>query len=123
MGADYRGAVRIIARSALHRYVASRTGRKDQGALKAALDAWFDEVRRARWNSSAEVKLQYRTASIVSADRIVFNVRGNRYRLVVSADFGHGILWIKWIGSHEEYDRIDVRTIEYEKPETDSKRG
>jgi mRNA interferase HigB len=112
--------VRIIARSTLHRYVRSRAGRKDYSALKAALDAWNDEARRARWASSAELKSKYRTASVVAGDRIVFNIRGNRYRLVVSVDFVHGILWIKWIGTHKEYDRIDVRTVEYAKPEADS---
>jgi len=67
--------------------VASRTGHKDQSALKAALDAWFDEARRARWKNSADVKRHYATASVISADRIVFNIKGNSYRLVVSVDF------------------------------------
>jgi mRNA interferase HigB len=99
--------------------VRSRAGRRDHSALKAALDAWYDEARRARWASTAELKSKYRAASVVTGDRIVFNIRGNRYRLVVSADFVRGILWIKWIGTHEEYDRIDARTVEYAKPEAD----
>ena len=53
------------------------------------------------------------SASIVSADRIVFNIKGNDYRLVVSADFEKGIVWIKWLGSHRDYDRIDVRRVEH----------
>ena len=68
-------------------------------ALKAALDAWFDEVRKARWTSTADVKRRYATASVLSADRIVFNVKGNDYRLVVSVDFEKGIVWIKWVGT------------------------
>jgi mRNA interferase HigB len=71
--------MRIIARRTLREFVASRTGHKDQSALKAALDAWFDEARRARWNNSADVKRHYATASVISADRIVFNVKGNSY--------------------------------------------
>ena len=110
--------MRIIARGTLKRFVASRSGHKDQRALKAALDAWFDEVRKARWKNSADVKRLYRTVSIVSAERMVFNIKGNDYRLVAAADFQKGIVWIKWIGSHAEYDRIDVRTVIYEKPET-----
>jgi mRNA interferase HigB len=108
--------MRIIARRTLHRFAESKAGHKDHLALTAALDAWFDEVDKARWVNTADVKRHYGTASIVSADRIVFNIKGNDYRLVASADFEKGIVWIKWIGSHLDYDRIDVRTVEYEKP-------
>lgn len=105
--------MRIIARRTLHKFVASRIGHKDQGALKAALDAWFDEVRRARWSNSADIKRRYATASIVSAERIVFNIKGNDYRLVVAVDFEKGIVWIKWIGTHADYDQIDVMEVDY----------
>lgn len=115
--------MRIIARRTLKRFVDGRAGYKDQVALKAALDAWFDEVRRARWNSSADVKRDYRTASIVSADRVVFNIKGNDYRLVVAIDYEKGIVWIKWIGSHAGYDRIDVRTVSHEGHQTGSHRA
>ena len=104
--------MRIIARRTLREFVASRIGHKDQGALKAALDAWFDEVRRARWSNSADIKRRYATASIVSAERIVFNIKGNDYRLVVAVDFEKGIVWIKWIGTHADYDQIDVMEVE-----------
>jgi mRNA interferase HigB len=106
--------MRIIARRTLTRFVEGRSGHRDQRALKAALDAWFDGVRRARWTSSADVKRDYRTASIVSAERLVFNIKGNDYRLVVAVDYEKGIVWIKWLGSHAEYDRIDVRTVAHE---------
>ena len=106
--------MRIIARRTLRQFVESRAGYKDQAALKAALDAWFDEVRKARWASSADVKRLYATASIVTADRIVFNIKGNDYRLVVSVDFEKGIVWIKWIGTHKDYDEINVKEVEYE---------
>jgi len=86
--------VRIVARRTLREFVESRTGHKDQAALKAALDAWFDEVRKANWTSTADVKRLYASASIVTADRIVFNIKGNDYRLVVSVDFEKGIVWI-----------------------------
>jgi mRNA interferase HigB len=105
--------MRIIARRTLKRFVEARVGQKDQAALKAALDAWFDEVRKARWTSSADVKGRYRTASIVSGERVVFNIKGNDYRLVVAVDYEKGIVWIKWVGSHAAYDRIDVRTVEH----------
>ncbi|MBI3971220.1 MAG: type II toxin-antitoxin system HigB family toxin [Chloroflexi bacterium] len=105
--------MRIISRRTLREFVARRAGHKDQAALKAALDAWFDEGRRARWAGTADVKRLYASASIVSADRIVFNIKGNDYRLVVAVDFEKGIVWIKWIGTHADYDRIDVRQVEY----------
>ena len=74
-----------------------------------------DEVRRARWTSTADVKQHYRSASIVSGHRIVFNIKSNDYRLVIAADFERGIVWMKWISGHAAYDRIDVRTVEYDR--------
>ena len=105
--------MRIIARRTLRQFIAKRAGHKDQPALKAALDAWFAEVCKADWISTADVKRLYATSSIVSADRIVFNIKGNDYRLVVAVDFEKAIVWIKWIGTHRDYDRINVKEIEY----------
>jgi mRNA interferase HigB len=106
--------MRIIARRTLNQFIASRIGHTDHAALKGALEARFHEVRRAQWVSTAEVKQQYRSASIVSGDRIVFNIKGNDYRLVVAVDYEKGIVWIEWIGTHAAYDRIDVRTVNYD---------
>jgi len=105
--------MRIIARRTLRQFVDSLAGQKDQSAVKAALDAWFDEVSKADWTSSADVKRLYATASIVSAERIVFNIKGNDYRLVVAVDFEKAIVWIKWIGTHKAYDRIDVTEVRH----------
>jgi mRNA interferase HigB len=108
--------MRIIARRTLREFVASRARHKDHAALKAALAAWFSEVRRARWRNAADVRRLYATASIVTAERIVFNIRGNAYRLVVSVDFEKSIVRIKWwLGTHREYDRIDVTKVQHEK--------
>lgn len=84
--------MRIIARRTLREFVAGRAG--NEPALKTGLDAWFDEVKPASWANTAEVKRRYATTSIVSADRIVFNIKGNDYRLVVAVDFEKGIVWI-----------------------------
>lgn len=105
--------MRIIARRTLRQFVDSLAGQKDQPAAKAALDAWFDEVSKADWKSSADVKRLYATASIVSAERIVFNIKGNDYRLVVAVDFEKAIVWIKWIGTHKAYDGIDVTEVRH----------
>ena len=61
----------------------------------------------------AAVKRLYATASVVSADRVVFNIKGNSYRLVVAIDFEKAIVFIKWIGTRGEYDKINVRTVQY----------
>ena len=105
--------MRIIARRTLRQFVDSLARQKDQPAVKAALDDWFDEVSKADWTSSADVKRLYATASIVSAERIVFNIKGNDYRLVVAVDFEKAIVWIKWIGTHKAYDRIDVTEVRH----------
>lgn len=107
--------MRIIARRTLREFVESHAGRKDQLALKASVDAWYDEVRRARWSNPAALKRLYATASVVSAERVVFNIKGNDYRLVASIDFEKGIVWIKWICSHRDYDNIDVKKVRHER--------
>jgi len=105
--------VRVIARNTLVRFVARLAGHKDYRVVKAALDAWFHEARQAEWKTPADVKEYYRNASIVGADRVVFNIKGNDYRLVTAIDYRRGIVFIKWLGSHKEYDKIDVRTVQY----------
>jgi len=105
--------MRIISRRTLREFVESRAGHKDRFALKSAVDAWFFEVSKARWQSMADVKRLYATASVVSNERIVFNIKGNDYRLVVAADFEKAIVWIKWIGSHRDYDRINVKKVKH----------
>lgn len=107
--------MRIIARRTLREFVDSLAGQEAQSAVKAALDAWFSEVKKAQWHATADIKRSYATASIVTAERIVFNIKGNAYRLVVAVDFEKGIVWIKWIGTHDEYDDIDVRTMNHGK--------
>jgi len=106
-------AVRVIARRTLNDFVESLRGSKDHKAVKAALDAWFHEAQAAIWSSPAEVKEIYGNASIVGADRVVFNIKGNDYRLVVAIDYQREIVFIKWLGTHKEYDRIDVGTVQY----------
>lgn len=106
--------MRVIARRTLRRFVESRAGHKDQAALKAALDAWFDEVRKATWRSTVDVKRRYASASIITAERVVFNIKGNSYRLVAAIDFEKAIVWIKWAGTHKDYDMIDVTEVEHE---------
>jgi len=111
LGTCYCVSVRIIARSTLTRFIDKLDGHKDRRAVKAALDSWFQEALQAEWKNSPDVKASY--ASIVGADRVVFNIKGNAYRLVVAVDYRRATVFIKWLGTHKEYDRIDVRTIQY----------
>jgi mRNA interferase HigB len=112
-GTMLQKAMRIIARRTLRDFVAKLKGRKDQPAVKAAVDAWFAEASRSHWASSAEVKRFHASASVAGNDRPVFNIKGNDYRLVVAVDYETSIIWIKWIGTHAEYDKIDVRKVRY----------
>lgn len=81
--------------------------------MKSALEAWFNEASAANWRNTAEVRRRYAKASIINAERIVFNIKGNDYRLVVSVDFEKAIVWIKWIGTHRDYDKIDVSKVQH----------
>jgi mRNA interferase HigB len=105
--------VRIISRSTLAAFISKLEGHKDQRAVKAALESWFQEARHAEWENSSDVKASYSHASIVGADRVVFNIKGNAYRMVVAVDYRRAIVFIKWLGTHKEYDAIDVRTVKY----------
>lgn len=105
--------MRVIARKTLLRFVEGLKSSKDQRAVKAALDAWFHEVLRAEWKTPADVVKDYANASIVGPDRVVFNIKGNSYRLIVAINYRHHIVFIKWLGSHAEYDKIDVKTVRY----------
>ena len=106
--------MRIITPKTLQAYIDSLAGHADQAAVRSSLEGWQREVRRASWSSSADVKALFATASIVSADRIVFNIKGNDHRLVAAVSYRKGIVWIIWIGSHKDYDNIDVRTIRHD---------
>ncbi len=79
----------------IRRYESPRWRVTPSAPIRPVLDAWFDEVKKARWSSAADVRRSYATASIVSADRVVFNIKGNDYRLIVAVDFEMSIVWIK----------------------------
>ncbi|MCB8945809.1 MAG: type II toxin-antitoxin system HigB family toxin [Ardenticatenaceae bacterium] len=75
------------------------------------LRAWYARAERADWQSPNDIKLDYRNASFVANNRVVFNIKGNHYRLVVAINYSYGILYIRFVGTHKEYDQIDVTTI------------
>ncbi len=73
------------------------------------LRAWFKEAQRANWTSTADVRARYPAASFVGKNRIVFNIKGNKYRLIVIFRPPH--VFIRYLGTHAEYDRIDAATV------------
>ena len=76
------------------------------------LKAWVDEASKAEWKTPAEIKEQYRSASILKNRRVVFNIKGNDYRLIVAIAYQRGWMFIKFIGTHKEYDKIDAEINE-----------
>lgn len=100
--------MRVIALSALRAFWIDRPDRED--ARQASL-AWYRRVLAADWSSPADVKADFGTASILKGGRVVFNVAGNRYRIVAWINYPYRVLYIRFIGTHAEYDRIDAQTI------------
>lgn len=76
-----------------------------------ALQTWFHDVESAEWKSPAEIKAVYANASFLVNNRVVFNLRGNHYRLVVVVVYQHGVVYIRFVGTHKEYDQIDASSI------------
>lgn len=74
--------------------------------------AWCDEAKKARWKQPADIKAQYAHASILKNRRVVFNLKGNDYRLIVAVAYNTGFVYVKFVGSHAQYDLIDANTVE-----------
>ena len=78
---------------------------------QASLQAWYADVKQAQWQTTTAIKAVYRNASILGNRRVVFNIKGNKYRLVVAVQYEFGIVYIRFVGTHTEYDKIDATTI------------
>lgn len=78
---------------------------------KQQLFAWAAEVKKASWETPHEVKERYASASILENDRVCFNIKGNDYRLIVGIHYQKKFVYLKWFGSHSEYDKIDANTV------------
>lgn len=75
------------------------------------LQAWYNDASHAEWNSPADIKSVYRNASFLANNRVIFNIKGNHYRLIVVVQYAHGIVYVRFVGTHREYDRIDAATV------------
>jgi len=97
--------VRVIARKALREYWAKHND------VESALKSWYSEVEKSEWNSPKNIKVDFPSASILSDNRVVFNIKGNKYRLIVKINYDFKIVWIRFIGTHSEYDKVNANTI------------
>lgn len=97
--------MRIISRKALREFW------EQYRDTEQPLQAWYANVKRADWKTPSDVKVTYRNASIVANNRVVFNIKGNSYRLVVAIDYQYSIVYIRFVGTHQAYNKINVTTI------------
>jgi mRNA interferase HigB len=97
--------VRIIAKRSLREFWTQHPN------AKGPLEAWHQEVARADWDSPSALKLRFRSASVLRDNRVVFNIAGNQYRLVVKINYPYRIVYVRFIGTHKDYDAVDVTTI------------
>ena len=97
--------MRVIAKGVL------RTFWERHPDAEEALQAWYDDAERAGWRTPAAIRRRYPSASFLANNRVVFNIRGNHYRLVVHIHYNTQIVYIRFVGTHGDYDRIDAVTI------------
>ncbi|HEU0276744.1 MAG TPA: type II toxin-antitoxin system HigB family toxin [Rhodanobacteraceae bacterium] len=98
--------MRVIAVATLKRFWAKHP------AAEQPLKAWYDEARHARWSTPQDIKNHYASTSFVGSNRVVFNIKGNDYRLIVAVAWHFQAVYIKFVGTHAEYDRVDAATVE-----------
>ena len=100
--------MRVIAISTLKEFSARRPEYRD---AEGPVLAWYRDVLHADWSTPAEVKEQFRTASVLKGGRVVFNLGGNKYRLAVWINYPYRVVYVRFIGTHRQYDAIDASTI------------
>lgn len=97
--------MRVIAKKILREFCEKHNDCEQQ------LKSWYQEASNAEWKNSNEIKLEYPTASIIGDNRVVFNIKGNSYRLIIKINFDYQMIWIRFIGTHAEYDKINAKLI------------
>jgi len=102
--------MRIIKEKTLNQYC----NNSKYFQAKVSIEAWIYETKFSVWDNANELKLKYRNASIISSKRVVFNIKGNDFRLIIDIEYRLKIVFIVWFGTHGEYDKINVKTINYE---------
>ena len=97
--------MRIISKKSLKKFW------ENHSDSEQPLRAWYEKVKRAQWKTSSDIKQDYRNASFVANNRVIFNVKGNTYRLVVAINYDYMIVYIRFVGYLKDYDKIDASTI------------
>lgn len=97
--------MRIIAKKTLREFWAKHVDCEQQ------LKAWYQEAEGAKWKGPRDIKRDYPGASFLAGNRVVFNIKGNHYRLIVKINYDYGMVWIRFVGTHAQYDKIDATTI------------
>ncbi len=97
--------MRVIAKKILHEFWEKHSDSKEQ------LKSWFQETSDSKWKGPKEIKKEYPSASFLADNRVVFNIKGNKYRLIVRINYDYQMVWIRFIGTHAEYDKIDATKI------------
>lgn len=97
--------MRIISKKTLREFWEKHTDSRQQ------LQSWFQETNNAGWKNPKDIKREYPGASILANNRVVFNIKGNKYRLIVKINYDYHMVWIRFIGTHAEYDKIDANKI------------
>ncbi len=100
----------VVARSGLKAFWTNPLYKDSEQPLKA----WYAEARKANWTCPQDIKDQYGNASIIGNNRVVFNVKGNDYRLIAAVAYEYGALYVKFIGTHKQYDKVDAATVTME---------
>lgn len=98
-------AMRIISKRTLRAFWIRHPDAED------SLLAWYREVEKAEWEGPADVKEKYRSASFVKGNRVIFNIKGNDYRLIVKINYGYRVVYVRFVGKHAEYDKIDAKEV------------
>jgi mRNA interferase HigB len=97
--------LRVIAKKVLREFWTKHSDCEQQ------LKSWYQEAEKSEWKNTHEIKKEYPTASILGDNRVIFNIKGNNYRLIVKINFHYQMMWIRFVGTHKEYDRIDANKI------------
>jgi mRNA interferase HigB len=100
--------MRVVGRDVLTAFLRVHPERAD---ARAPLETWHRVAKAARWATPADVKATYRHASVLKGNRVVFNVAGNKFRLVAVVDYRRGVVRVRWFGTHAEYDAVDAEAV------------
>jgi len=79
--------------------------------VEVALRTWYQDAALAKWKTPEDIKSVYASASIIANNRVVFNIKGNQYRLIVAVNYEFGVIYIRFIGSHQDYDKVEAATV------------